>query len=334
MGPWGQIVLKESQLRISAQALIGKIEPINLNILMTSRQVFSEARAYMYREAKLIIYHNYDQVFVRDEETKMVPKRYALRSQSTSQPIPGVMYPAELGSFQNIHINHNLPDMDSMTILPASWQTSDDELLRIIEAVSRRSTVNPWSTKLQITFWEPSVLFAYFEDRASTYTHFLRSMRNFKTATPETFNELFAFKKNLLNLAMTRSRHRHPLQVEVMQRQRRTLQKIEAIVEQVNVKVDTKVARDWRMCAFLVKCRQSQPFACGPAYWDQVWLPGEGESVDDWILDEIAVLDLPKLQKTVVGREIIKMSGDYCCRESSSTAVEILSTFFGDDFRA
>jgi hypothetical protein len=286
----------------------------------------------MYREAKLIIYHNYDQVFIRDEEIKTTPKRYLLRSQTASPPIPGVMYPSALGSFQHILINHNLPDMDSMTILPASWQTSDKELVKMIEAISKTSTTNPWPTKLQITFWEPSVLFAYFEDRASTYTHFLRGMRNFKATTPEIFSALFAFKKNLLNLAMTRSRHRHPLQIEVMQRQRSTLQTVEEIIRQPEARVHVSVARDWRMCAFLVKCRQSQPLACMPAYWDKVWSPGEGESVDDQTLHQIVDLDLLNLRNTIIGREIIEMSGN-CCREPNSTAAEILSTFLGDDFR-
>jgi hypothetical protein len=301
---WTQFVLKESQLQVHP----GKIQPMNFEIMLACRQVSSEATAYMYREAKLIIYHGFDQIFLKDEQVKAVPSRYPLRSQATSARTPGVMYPTTLGSFQNIHINYNLPGLESNEHLPTAWQTFDKELLPMISAISAASITNPWPTKLQVTFWEPSILFAHLEDSSGIYGRFLHGMRELRPKRPGDRIALFAFKKKLLSVATTRSAYLHPFQLDIMERQRSSLGSIEEIVGAVRVKVHVKAARDWRMCAFLAGCNQSQPLACGPAFWDCVWLPRKQQPVDNEALDEIIALGLPELKKTRIGMEVVRMS--------------------------
>lgn len=282
---WADHIVQETQLseKLGKECLVGEPRTHDLRFLAVCQQMYQEIAPLIYRETVVVIYMLHDEPFLRKETRDRT--EYSLRSRNIVAR--GVIYPSILKRFQHIQINYGLPGMHSAaTTLTKDWKEFDASLLEVCSIISQGSNTNPFKTELCITFWEPSRLLFAFENASTIYTQFLRTMNALQdTIPPAQFNQTFIMKKDLLNVAITYSAHRHLLQLEIMKKEHATLTKIQKFAQKGDV--DVRAARDWRLCAFLSASAEWLSCSWEAAVWDYVFLPEPAGLVSDASLVEL-----------------------------------------------
>jgi hypothetical protein len=282
---WADHLAQETLLseQLGKAILIGEAQTHDLRFISTCRQMHQEVMMLIYQETSIIIYMRHDKPFLRQESKERT--EYALRSRNVMKK--GTMYPSSLKRFRRIHLNYGLPGMNpTATSLTKEWKEFDASLLELTRVIADGSSHNPVPTELRLTFWEPSRLLFAFENASTIYTQFLLVMHALQDTIPHhQFNHTFIMKKDLLNVAITYSAHRHPLQLEIMKLEHAALAKINEIARMGDV--DVRAARDWKLCAFLSASARWLSCSWEVAVWDYVFAPEPAGLVSDASLLEL-----------------------------------------------
>ncbi|KAF2423290.1 hypothetical protein EJ08DRAFT_452617 [Tothia fuscella] len=283
---WADHVVQETQLseKLGKDCLIGFSQPHDLSYLTVCKQMYLEICPLIYRDTNITIYMRYNEQFLRKKST--LRSEYTLRTRKVTPR--GIMCPHILSRFRRIQINYSLPDMNiTATNLSKDWKNFDAQLVEMGHIIAEGSKTNPFKSLLRVTFWEPSRLLFAFENTSNIYTTFLRSMHTLQDKVPPSrFNATFLMKKDVLNVAIPYSLHRHPLQLEVMAKEHKTMLQIQDLAMKGNVEV--RAARDWRLCAFLSASGNWMSCSWVARSWDSIFLPPAAESaVSDASLVEL-----------------------------------------------